>query len=157
MERHTISPGGSIRIPALVLWLLISALVEAPAQDSTHVPTNGDVRMVFSHSLPKLDRANLKVTVVEVTYGPGESSPPHSHPCPVIGYVVQGALRMKVRGGAEKIYKSGAGFYEAPSGIHELSANASQTRPARFVAYFVCDRDLPLSVAPETSKDGNKP
>ena len=105
-------------------------------------------RTVFLQSLPKLDGEHLRVTVVEVTYGPGESSKPHSHPCPVIGYVVDGALRTKVKGEPEAIYKAGESFYEAPNGVHEVSANASQTSPARFIAYFLCDRQVPLSVAP---------
>src|SRR5438067_2237840 len=86
-----------------------------PARDKT----------ILSRSLPRLDGANLKVTAVEVTYGPAESSAPHSHPCPVIGYVVEGALRMKVKGETEAVYKAGESFYEAPNGIHAISANAS--------------------------------
>lgn len=101
--------------------------------------------IVFSHLLPSLDGARLKATVVEVNYGPGESSAPHSHPCPVIGYVVSGAIRTQVKDGPETIVKAGESFYEAPNGIHIVSANASLTEPAKFIAYFVCDRDAPLS------------
>jgi quercetin dioxygenase-like cupin family protein len=102
-------------------------------------------RVVLSQALPKLNGDHLKATLVEVHYGPGESSPPHSHPCAVIGYVVQGTLRSQVKGGPEVIYKTGESFYEAPNGIHVVSANASRTEPATFVAYFVCDHDMPLS------------
>jgi quercetin dioxygenase-like cupin family protein len=109
-------------------------------------------RITFSHALPQLDGGHLEVTVVEVTYGPGESSPPHSHPCAVTGYVVKGALRTRVGGGPEAIYKVGESFYEAPNGVHLVSANASKERPAKFIAYFVCDHDAPLSVAVPESK-----
>ena len=88
--------------------------------------------------------------MVAVSYGPGESSKAHSHPCPVIGYVLEGSLRMKVTGEPEVIYNSGESFYEAPNGVHEVSANASQTKPAKLIAYFVCDRETPLSVPPVT-------
>ncbi|MGA7930118.1 MAG: cupin domain-containing protein [Candidatus Sulfotelmatobacter sp.] len=104
-------------------------------------------RIAFSHALPKLDSSHLVVTVVEVTYGPGESSPPHSHPCAVVGYVVNGALRTQVKGEAEAVYKTGESFYEAPNGIHQVSANASLKKPVKFIAYFVCDHDTPLSAA----------
>ena len=30
--------------------------------------------------------------------------------------------------------------------MHAVSANASKDKPARFLAYFVCDRKTPLSV-----------
>jgi len=95
-----------------------------------------------------MDGAQLKATVVEVIYGPGESSPPHSHPCPVIAYVLEGAVRTKTGGEPAAVYKPGESFYEAPNGVHEISANASSTEPAKFLAYFLCDRDTPLSVAP---------
>lgn len=104
-------------------------------------------RIVFSHSLPKLDGERVKATVVEVNYGPGESSTPHSHPCAVIGYVVQGSIRTQVRGQTEAIVKTGESFYEAPNGVHQVSANASQTEPASFLAFFVCDHDAALSSA----------
>jgi quercetin dioxygenase-like cupin family protein len=113
-------------------------------------------RTVLSKSLPELDGHHLKATVVEVNYGPGESSHPHSHPCPVIGYVVEGAVRMQVKGETEAIYRAGESFYEAPHGVHEVSANASQTEPAKFIAYFMCDHEGPLSTEVPTSKDGGK-
>jgi len=104
-------------------------------------------RIVLAEALPKMDGGHLKATVVEVNYGPGESSAPHSHPCPVIGYVLAGTLRTQVRGEAEAVYKPGESFYEAANGVHAVSANASATEPAKFVAFFVCDRDAPLSAA----------
>jgi len=114
-------------------------------------------RVAFSHALPHMDGGNLKVTIVEVTYGPGESSPPHSHPCPVIGYVVEGTLQMQVKGEPKVIYKAGQSFYEAPNGVHLVSANASTKRPVTFLAYFICDHDTPLSVAPpENTGSGDK-
>ena len=53
---------------------------------------------------------------------------PHSHPCPVIGYVLEGALRTQVKGRPEAIYKTGESFYEAPNSVHGIS---STTRRAR--------------------------
>jgi quercetin dioxygenase-like cupin family protein len=98
----------------------------------------------FTHALGPLDGSRLKATVVEVRYGPGQSSPPHSHPCPVIGYVIEGSLRTQVRGEPEAVYTAGQGFYEAANGVHAVSANASTDKPVRFLAYFTCDRDVPL-------------
>jgi len=114
-------------------------------------------RIALAHALPHLDGDHVKVTIVEVTYGPGASSPPHSHPCPVIGYVMAGALRTQVKGEPEAIYKGGQTFYEAPNGVHQVSANASTQRPVKFLAYFVCDQDTELSVAPpENAGSGGK-
>jgi putative oxidoreductase len=109
--------------------------------------TKERARVTFSHDLPPLRGDKLSVTVVEVNYGPGESSTPHSHPCPVIGYVLEGTLRTQVKGEPEANYKAGESFYEPPNGIHQLSANASDKEPTKLLAYFVCDQHTALSVA----------
>jgi len=122
--------------PALTIAVVA---VAAAAQPEAHS------RVVLSQAMPPLDGAHLQVTTVEVTYPPGGSSAPHSHPCPVIGYVLQGTVRMQVKGGPLSLYKPGDTFYEAPNGIHMVSANASATEPATFLAYFLCDHSAPLS------------
>ena len=145
---------------AVVLWTaaLGRPLAESQAPyGTTHPETKERARVALSQVLPKLDGTHLKATVVEVHYGPGESSPPHSHPCAVIGYVVEGALRTQVKGEPEAIYKAGEAFYEAPNGVHVVSANASQSEAATFIAYFVCDHNAPLSRdVPESATPGGK-
>ena len=101
----------------------------------------------FSHAMPHLDGGHLRATVVEVNYASGESDKPHSHPCTVIGYVAQGAIRFQVRGGPEAVYKAGQSFYEAPNGVHQVSANASDKEPAKLIAFFICDHETPLTCA----------
>jgi quercetin dioxygenase-like cupin family protein len=119
--------------------------------------TAEQARAPFSHALPPLDGNHLKATVVEVSYKPGESDPPHSHPCAVIGYVIEGSYRFQVKGQPEAIYRAGDSFYEAPNGVHQVSANASEKVPVKFLAYFVCDRETPLTVpAPGTKAPGGK-
>jgi quercetin dioxygenase-like cupin family protein len=116
------------------------------AQNAPSNPPKERARVVLSTPLPALEGNHLKTILVEVNYGPGESSPPHSHPCAVVGYVVEGTLRTQVEGEPERVYAAGGSFYEPPNGVHAVSANASTTKPAKLVAYFVCDRDAPLSV-----------
>lgn len=120
----------------------------AQAQAVSKPDTAGPARVVVAQPLPALDGRQLKATLVEVRYGPGGSSPAHSHPCPVIGYVVAGALRSGVRGESVRVYHAGETFYEPPNGVHAVSANASKTDSVRFLAYFTCDREGPLSVPP---------
>ena len=122
------------------------------AASTPHPGAKERARIARSQLLPKLDGDHLKATVVEVNYGPGESSSPHSHPCPVVAYVIEGALRTQAKGEPEAVYTVGESFYEAPNGVHLVSANASQTLPAKFIAYFVCDHDTPLSTTPLETK-----
>lgn len=134
-----------------------SHLVEGRSVAQTAQKKSERARVALSHDLPRLDGGKLKVTIVEVNYGPGEFSMPHSHPCPVIGYVLEGALRTQVKGEPEAIYKVGESFYEAPNGVHLVSANASDKEPAKLLAYFVCDHHAALSVdVPKEIPDGEK-
>jgi quercetin dioxygenase-like cupin family protein len=103
-------------------------------------------RVAMSHSLPRMDGDHLEAKAVEVTYQPGGYSGPHTHGCPLLAYVVEGAIRSQVNAEPERIYKAGETFYEAPNGVHRVSANASQTEPAKVIAFFVCDHATPITV-----------
>lgn len=134
-------------ILAVVSFAPLSAIA-VPPQEPPQAPSR--TQTVFSHPLPSLQGDHLSVTVVRVSYGPGEFSAPHSHPCPVIGYVLQGSVRMQVQEpsaspGPVTVYHAGDSFYEAPNGRHLISANASPTQPAIFTATFVCDHPAPLT------------
>ncbi len=136
--------------PKLIWAPFVVALlaIQAPSQASP-----AQVRPVLTRALPQLDGSHLKVTVVEVVYAPGGASKPHTHGCPVIGYVAEGAIRYQVKGEPETVFKAGDSFYESANGVHQVSANASQTEPAKLIAYFLCDHDAPLSTA---VSDGGK-
>jgi quercetin dioxygenase-like cupin family protein len=127
-----------------------SSSAQSKSPTASH-PTN------FSHSLPHLDGKHLSATVVEVNYAPGQADKPHSHPCTVIGYVAEGAIRFQVKGGEpEAVYKAGESFYEPPNGVHQVSANASDKEPAKLIAFFVCDHDTPLTVPPIDGHSGHE-
>ena len=100
------------------------AAVAAPAPGAT-------VRSLLMQRLPALNGTTLDARLVEVTYGPGGMSTAHRHPCPVVGYVLEGALRMQLAGQPERIVRAGESFYESPSDIHAVSANASTTEIGR--------------------------
>jgi quercetin dioxygenase-like cupin family protein len=152
------SIGRRINVAAVTLLVgLFAAHCACGQEPSDHAPAKDRARILLSESLSKLDGDHLKAVLLEVNYGPGESSLPHSHPCAVIGYVVDGALRTQVKGQPETTYKAGESFYEAPNGVHLVSANASSTEPAKLVAYLICDRDTPLSIdVPESKAGGGK-
>ena len=143
-----VSGWGSLAIAMLVGVVLVAAQDRV---DRDSKPTT--VRVALARSLPPMKGESLKITVAEITYAPGAASAPHSHPCPVAGYVVAGAVRMQVKGEAEAVYRAGESFFESANGVHLISANASGTEPAKFVVYFLCDHETQLSVPPV---DGTK-
>jgi quercetin dioxygenase-like cupin family protein len=119
------------------------------AQNAPSRITNATTdRVVLSRSMPAMKGTDLKITVLEVAYAPGAASSAHSHPCPVVAYVVSGAIRSQVKGEPEAVYRAGQSFFEPANGVHLKSANASRTAPAKFVAYFLCDHETKLSVPP---------
>lgn len=96
-------------------------------------------RPVLTQALPALDGASLSAQLIEVTYPPRGVSTPHRHPCPVVGYVIEGAIRFAVNGEADRVVKAGETFYERLGDEHTVSANASDTVPAVFLAFLVCE------------------
>ena len=146
----------SSRKRAILIAAFLPVLGFVPIQAQSPAPSalKDRARVLITTPVPPLDGTHVKTTLVEVNYGPGEASPPHTHPCPVIGYVVEGSLRMRVEGQPEKVYSVGDSFYEAPNGVHAVSANASATQPAKLIAYFVCDHDGPLSLNVADSHTG---
>lgn len=142
-----------MRGSSILLCATIAACRSVPAQSGSNARSS----VVLAQVLPRLDGSHLRVTLVEVTYQPGGASLPHSHPCPVVGYVLEGALRTQVKGEPEVTYHAGESFYEAPNSTHLVSANVSRKEPVRFLAGFTCDHDTPLTATiPEARATGGK-
>jgi quercetin dioxygenase-like cupin family protein len=85
--------------------------------------------------------------VLTVEYGPGESSRPHRHDANVFVYVLEGAITMQVKGGPAVTLHPGQTYYESPSDIHTVSANASRTAPAKILVFIVKDTGTPVTRA----------
>src|SRR5690348_18107221 len=86
--------------------------------------------------------------MVTVEYPPGSSDPIHRHNAYGFIYVLEGSIVMQVRGGKEVTLTPGQTFYEGPDDVHVVGRNASQTKPAKFVVFFVKDKGAPI-VVPE--------
>jgi quercetin dioxygenase-like cupin family protein len=85
-------------------------------------------------------------TLAMVEYAPGGSDPAHRHNAPVFVYVLEGAVVMQVKGGKEVTLGPGQTFYESPEDVHTVSRNASTTKPAKFLVFFVKQKGAPLTV-----------
>lgn len=102
------------------------------------------VTPLFSKDLTDLPgKEGLMITV---EYPPGGSDPVHRHNAHGFIYVLEGSVVMQVKGGKEVTLTPGQSFYESPSDVHIVGRNASQTKPAKFVVFFVKDKDAPLLV-----------
>jgi quercetin dioxygenase-like cupin family protein len=59
-------------------------------------------------------------------------------------YVLEGTVVMQVKGGPEVALSPGQTFYEGPNDVHIVGRNASQTKPAKFLVFFVKDKGAPV-------------
>jgi quercetin dioxygenase-like cupin family protein len=84
--------------------------------------------------------------MITVEYPPGSVDPIHRHNAHGFIYVLEGSIVMQVRGGKEVTVTPGQTFYEGPDDVHVVGRNASKTKPAKFVVFFVKDKGAPLVV-----------
>ena len=84
--------------------------------------------------------------MIIVDYPPGSSDAIHRHNAHAFIYVLEGSIVMQVRGGRETTVAAGQTFYEGLDDVHVVGRNASQTKPAKFVVFFVKDKGAPVLV-----------
>ena len=117
--------------------LAVVSLTAASAQDAS-----GDKRkvtLVYDQVLPNVPGKSIRGVLVE--YEPGGFSDAHTHPSSAFIYatVLEGAIRSQVNDGPVITYRAGESWSENPGDRHLVSANASDTEPARLLAVFVLD------------------
>ena len=119
--------------------LLLATLPFGGAFADAPKEKNAKVSLVYEHELPNVPGKSIKGVLVE--YGPGGYSPGHTHPNSAFIYatVLEGAMRSQVNDGPVTTYKAGENFSELPGDRHGVSANASETEPAKLLAVFVVD------------------
>jgi quercetin dioxygenase-like cupin family protein len=110
-----------------------SPLAQAPKERAARVT------LVYQHPLPNVPGKSIKGVLVE--YGPGGYSSGHTHASSAFIYatVLEGAIRSQINDGPATVYKAGQNFSEMPGDRHPVSANASETEPAKLLAVFVVD------------------
>jgi quercetin dioxygenase-like cupin family protein len=119
-------------------FLLLTALSAAA------VFAQAKVTPLLSKDLPGI--AGKEGSMITVEYAPGAKSTAHRHNASVFVYVLEGQIRMQVKGGETVTLGPGQTFYESPSDVHSVSENASTTKPAKFLVFFVKDKGAPASV-----------
>ena len=119
----------------LIAMFLVAAATAA--QDAKVTP-------LMTHELTGI--AGKEGTMVTVEYAPGASSAEHRHNAYTFVYVLEGSVVMQVKGGKEVTLGPGQTFYESPEDVHTVSRNASTTKPARFLVFFVKQKGAPITV-----------
>src|SRR6187401_791 len=128
--------------------LLVAALPLGSVLADAPKSKNAKVTLVYQHELPNVPGKSIKGVLVE--YSPGGYSPGHTHPKSAFIYatVLEGAIRSQVNDGPVTTYKAGQNWFEQPGDRHRVSANASETEPAKLLAVFIVDTNETQIVLP---------
>jgi quercetin dioxygenase-like cupin family protein len=113
---------------------------DTPTAGSTHgAPLRETVTVAADVPIPNLPGKRLVSHVVD--YPPGASSAPHRHARSafIYAYVLSGEIRSQVESEPARVYRPGEAWFESPGAHHRVSANASDTEPARLLAVVIVD------------------
>jgi quercetin dioxygenase-like cupin family protein len=102
------------------------------------------VTPLTSKDLPEFP--GKEVLMITVDYPPGSVDPIHRHNAHAFIYVLEGSIIMQVKDGKEVTLTPGQTFYEGPNDVHVVGRNASATKPAKFVVFFIKDKGAQVVV-----------
>ena len=125
---------------AFVLSLALSAIVAVTGANAG----TGKAMTLMVKELPDFPGKDGMVEVVD--FAPGEVSQPHRHNAVLFVYVLEGSIVTQVKGEAPKNLKAGDVFFESPTDVHVVSRNASATKPAKLLVFYVKDKGAPPTV-----------
>ena len=129
-------------IRVVALWFALLPTLVSAAADAT-VPPAAVVKQLLQRDLTSDSQREALLLTVE--YGPGGASLPHRHDAQVFVYVLEGTITMQVKGGAPVTLRAGETFYEGVSDVHVVSANASQTQPAKILVFMIKQKGKPAT------------
>ena len=128
---------------SLLAAALVSGSTVSLAAGAENAPPSASVAQLMMRDL--IAGPDKEVVMLTVTYPPGGASPPHRHDAQVFVYVLEGSLVMQVAGSPAVTLQRGQTFYENPTDVHVVSANASKTAPAKILVFIVKDKGAPVS------------
>lgn len=135
-------------VSAVVCFVAVGAAVLAVARaaaPAASAPPEAKVTELMSKDLKDLP-GNKEGLMITVEYPPGSVDPVHRHNAHGFIYVLEGSIVMQVKGGKQVTLKPGETYYEGPDDVHTVGRNASTTKPAKFVVFFVKEKGAPILV-----------
>ncbi len=111
-----------------------------PTGGSTHGASVGEtVTVAADQPIPNVPGKRLVSHIVDYAPGAGSAAHRHAHSAFIYAYVLSGQIRSQVDGEPARVYRAGEAWFENPGAYHRVSANASDTEPARLLSVLVVD------------------
>lgn len=104
-----------------------------------HDPVYGKEKLNVLQEHQLTNTPGKKVMMLTVDYAPGQATVPHMHEGSAMAYVLEGEITSQVNDEKAITYKAGESWYEAAGSRHPVSANASQSRPAKLLVFMLMD------------------
>ncbi|MEU8323913.1 cupin domain-containing protein [Nonomuraea sp. NPDC048881] len=101
---------------------------------------------VLQEAQPPFIPEGAHAMTVVIEYPPGDpGAPPHRHPGPAFGVVLEGEMLMELEGEPERVIRAGEAFWE-PGGdvIHYQDGNNRDDVPVRFTVTMLCEPGKPM-------------
>jgi quercetin dioxygenase-like cupin family protein len=137
-----------------VFVLMIGIAAGVGGMVAAHQHEDGEsVRVISARDIKeKLDGKEAKVTVAEVTIGPGQAGLSHRHPGPGLVYVLEGEYELGIDDQPTMRFKAGETFYEPTGCLHLVSRNPASQGKTRLIAFVLHPRDAKEIAVPEHTK-----
>jgi quercetin dioxygenase-like cupin family protein len=101
---------------------------------------------VVQEAQPPFIPAGAHAMTIVVEFPPGDpGTPPHRHPGPAFGYVLEGEMVFELEGEPARVVRAGEAFWE-PGGdvIHYQDGNNRDDVPVRFTVTMLCEPGKPM-------------
>lgn len=85
--------------------------------------------------LPQLPGWESRLVLLE--YPPGVAAPPHHHPVPCTGYILEGDVISQWEGGEIEKYTTGDSFIDHGIRFHPRSENVNKDKPLKMLTSYV--------------------
>jgi quercetin dioxygenase-like cupin family protein len=132
------------------ILIALAAMLAFPVASSAHgAEQHETVTEIARQPIQNIPGKHLVSLLVE--YAPGVNSAPHRHARSafIYAYVLSGRIRSQVDDQPVRVYLPGEWWFENPGAHHRVSANASDTEPARLLAIFLVDADDETLTTPD--------
>ena len=128
--------------------------------EPAHVSTAWQTALtLLQEAAPPFIPPEAHAMTVVIEYPPGDpGTPPHRHPGPSFGYVLEGEMLLEIEGESERVVRAGEAFWE-PGGdvIHYQDGNNRADVPVRFTVTMLCEPGVPmLTLVPDDEIDQRK-
>jgi len=122
----------------LTAALATLALITSVAA-TAHEPVYGKEKLAILQDQALANLPGKKAMMLTVDYAPGQATVPHRHAGAAMAYVLEGAITSRVNDGPSITYQAGQSWFEPAGSQHPVSANASQTQPAKLLVFMLMD------------------